>query len=249
MEPALERHQVHAERRSRRTHVARVGDRVELTVSDTGIGIPHDALPFVFERFWQGPGLRAERRRGLGLGLAIVRHVTELHGGSACVFSEGEGRGARFVISLPATAASGAAEVAPDEASTDFARLDGVRVLVVDDDPDANESLRVLLTSCGAEVRVAVSAAQALELLGRWAPDVLVSDIEMPGDDGYALMRRVRLSPRRALPAIALTAHARAEDRARAFEAGFQRHLAKPCNPTELVEAVALLAGGIATPS
>ncbi len=223
--------------------------RVEFRVSDDGIGIPSRALPHIFDRFWQAEGHASEQRQGLGLGLAIVRHVTELHGGIVSVHSDGEGRGTSFTVTLPrciigesAPMLPGASGSAPRVPSLPFPRLDGRRILVVDDDPDTSELLKTLLGTCGAEVRVAGSSAQAIEILDRWIPDVLVSDIGLPGEDGYALMRRVRSRLPAGggnVPAVALTAHAREEDRLLALEAGFQRHVPKPPDPTQLVSVVA----------
>jgi len=223
--------------------------RVEFRVSDDGIGIPSRALPHVFDRFWQAEGHASEQRQGLGLGLAIVRHVTELHGGIVAVHSDGEGRGASFTVTLPRCIIGeppqmlpGAPGNAPRAPSVPFPRLDGGRILVVDDDPDTSELLKTLLGTCGAEVRVAGSSAQAIEILDRWIPDVLVSDIGLPGEDGYALIRRVRSRLPAGggnVPAVALTAHAREEDRLLALEAGFQRHVPKPPDPTQLVSVVA----------
>ena len=223
--------------------------RVEFRVSDDGIGIPSRALPHIFDRFWQAEGHASEQRQGLGLGLAIVRHVTELHGGIVSVHSDGEGRGTSFTVTLPrciigesAPMLPGASGSAPRVPSLPFPRLDGRRILVVDDDPDTSELLKTLLGTCGAEVRVAGSSAQAIDILDRWIPDVLVSDIGLPGEDGYALMRRVRSRLPAGggnVPAVALTAHAREEDRLLALEAGFQRHVPKPPDPTQLVSVVA----------
>ena len=223
--------------------------RVEFRVSDDGIGIPSRALPHIFDRFWQAEGHASEQRQGLGLGLAIVRHVTELHGGIVSVHSDGEGRGTSFTVTLPRCIIGestpmlpGASGSAPRVPSLPFPRLDGRRILVVDDDPDTSELLKTLLGTCGAEVRVAGSSAQAIEILDRWIPDVLVSDIGLPGEDGYALMRRVRSRLPAGggnVPAVALTAHAREEDRLLALAAGFQRHVPKPPDPTQLVSVVA----------
>ena len=223
--------------------------RVEFRVSDDGIGIPSRALPHIFDRFWQAEGHASEQRQGLGLGLAIVRHVTELHGGIVSVYSDGEGRGTSFTVTLPRCIIGESAPMLPGISgsvsrvpSLPFPRLDGRRILVVDDDPDTSELLKTLLGTCGAEVRVAGSSAQAIEILDRWIPDVLVSDIGLPGEDGYALMRRVRSRLPGGggnVPAVALTAHAREEDRLLALEAGFQRHVPKPPDPTQLVSVVA----------
>jgi signal transduction histidine kinase len=221
---------------------------VEFTVSDDGIGISPAALPHIFERFWQGDGTACDHRQGLGLGLAIVRHVTELHGGTVSVESDGDGRGTTFTVTLPRCSLGEPAQMLPSgpsaarrPAPVQFPRLDGRRILVVDDDPDTSELLKTLLGTCGAEVRVAGSSAQALEIIDRWIPDVLVSDIGLPGEDGYAFIKRVRARlPAEGgnVPAVALTAHAREEDRRLALEAGYQRHVTKPPDPSELVSVV-----------
>jgi signal transduction histidine kinase/CheY-like chemotaxis protein len=234
-------------------HLARVNSHVELTVRDTGCGIEAALLPHVFDRFRQGAPKSGAGERGLGLGLAIVRHIVELHGGTVSAHSPGPGRGAVFQVCLPLLASAdrpadpGRRHPVRQDGlpSPSLARLDGVRVLVVDDEPDANEAVQALLDACGAEVRVAGSLAQALETLARWRPDVVVSDIEMPGGDGYELIARVRALDAgrgRVLPAIALTAYARVEDRVRALTAGYQHHVAKPVEPTELVAVVRSLA-------
>ena len=231
--------------------LARRGAHVELSVADTGRGIAAELLPHVFERFWQADATSTRRHGGLGLGLAIVRHLVELHGGSVAVESAGEGRGTTFRVTLPrlaARAGDAAAERAEPEGGGDavaYPRLEGLRVLVVDDEPDTAEMLRTLLAECGAEVRMALSAAEALRIVDGWTPSVLLSDIAMPDQDGYALIERIRaLDPARGgrVPAIALTAYARNEDRVKATAAGFQVHLPKPVEPAELLAAVARLA-------
>lgn len=228
----------------------RVNSHVELSVSDTGEGIPSEALAHVFDRFWQSKHGTARQHGGLGLGLAIVRHLVEAHGGEVAVHSDGPGRGALFRVKLPVmvtlehTKDPSRRHPVASDARTDgnLARLDGVKVLVVDDEPDVNETLNVLLASAGAEVRVAASTRQALDILDRWHPDALVSDIGMPEEDGYVLIRRVRERPSERsgdVPAVALTAYARIEDRVKALTAGFQLHVTKPVDPVELVAVVA----------
>ena len=237
----------------------RVDSHLELTVSDTGQGIAPELLPRVFERFWQADAGTTRTAGGLGLGLAIVRHLVELHGGSVSAHSDGVGQGASFTVRLPLMVMRDAAR-APERrhptavdrpATPDVPRLDGVCVLVVDDEPDSNEMVAVLLASHGAEVRVAASAAQALAILERWRPHVLVSDIGMPEVDGFELIRRVRErdDARAHVPAIALTAYARVEDRVRSLTAGFQMHVTKPVDPFELVAVVASVARAPAPPA
>jgi CheY-like chemotaxis protein len=190
----------------------------------------------------------AARRTGLGLGLAIVRHLVEAHGGSVQAASEGVGKGATFTVELPVMVGRA---VRPADSPSDYARgfetslsLAGMRVLVVDDDLDARELLQVTLQQYGAQVRIAASADEAIEYLAVESPDVLVSDIEMPDVNGYELIRRLRQSERpelRRLPAVALTAYARTEDRLKALIAGFQTHVPKPVEPAELVTVIASL--------
>lgn len=228
----------------------RVESEVELVVSDTGKGISAEILPHVFDRFEHvGEGTGSERR-GLGLGLAIVRHLVELHGGTVEAASEGPNRGATFRVRLPLLIGPARVDGSehPTAATTPVAGappLDGLRVLVVDDEPDSNEAVQVLLSESGAEVRVAGSAEQAIQILGAWRPDVLVSDIDMPDEDGYVLLRRVRALDARAggdVPAVALTAYGRVEDRVRALTAGFAMHVVKPAEPAELAAVVARVA-------
>jgi PAS domain S-box-containing protein len=230
----------------------RIDSHVEIIVADTGQGIHADLLPYVFDRFRQGDSTSTRLHGGLGLGLAIVRHLIELHGGTVTAESDGEDRGATFIVSLPLMALhserqdSGRAQVnaasAPPAQAPDLA---GIKVLVVDDEPDTRDMLCVMIEKLGAQVRVCASSAEALQVFHEWPPDVIVSDIEMPGADGYELMRQIRaLPPERGgkTPAVALTAYARADDRSRAFTAGYQMHVAKPADPTELAVVIANLA-------
>ncbi len=240
-----------------RVHVKleRVNSHLEITVSDSGVGISPDFLPYVFDRFRQADAATTRIYGGLGLGLSIVRQLTELHGGTVRVESEGEGKGATFIITLPFIAVKGEPDtlerVHPtsndDKLPLDCPpSLDGLRVLVVDDEQDTRDLLRAVLEKCGSEVTTAASAAEALDAIERLRPDVLISDLGMPDEDGYALIVKVRKLPAERggqTPAAALTAYARVEDRLRVLRSGFQIHLPKPVEPTELVTVVANLAG------
>lgn len=229
------------------------GPLAEIKVRDTGQGISPDFLPYVFDRFRQGDGSTTRRHGGLGLGLALVRHLTELHGGTVRAESEGEGRGATFTVELPLAAMTEVPTGSPDPDGTAGAGkhpapLDGVRLLLVDDDDDFRELLRMLLTQRGATVTAVSSAPEALEVLKRSWQDVLVSDVGMPGTDGYALMREVRALPDEQngqIPAVALTGYAADKDRGLAASAGYQLHLAKPVDPAELTAALARLTGRV----
>ncbi len=230
----------------------RVDSQAVLTVSDNGQGIKPELLPHLFERFRQGDSAGDRAHAGLGLGLAIVKHLTELHGGTVVAASAGEGCGATFRVQLPIAAAS---ETAPHYArghagscgatSAAYQTLQGIRVLAVDDDVDTCEVISRILQEAGAQVASAHSADDALAKLQEFPPQALVSDIGMPQRDGYDFIREVR--PRgytnQGLPAIALTALSRPEDRQRTLLAGFQLHLAKPIDGSELTAAVGALVG------
>jgi PAS domain S-box-containing protein len=228
------------------------GSDAQITVDDTGRGIEPEFLPYVFDRFQQADSSTTRKHGGLGLGLAIVRHIVELHGGRVRAESGGRGTGARFTITLPISAVIPAArpedEVAAGPASPPVPigpSLDGLRVLVVDDDVDAREMLRDVLASSGAAVEIAESAVAGLEAVRRFRPDILVSDIGMPGEDGYSFMRRLRelrADDGGHIPSIALTAYARPQDRTKALAAGFTTHLGKPADPMDLVAAIANIA-------
>ena len=214
---------------------------LQLSVADTGKGIGASFLPHVFERFRQEAG---GAQGGLGLGLAIVKHLVELHGGTIAAESEGEGLGAIFTIRFPVhpeEADEPEGQAAGERASPPFVRLDGVRVVVVDDNPDVRDMIASVLRDQGASVRVAESAVEAFRAVVEEKPDVLVSDIGMPDQDGYALLQRVHAVM--AVPALALTAYAGPEDKKQAELAGFEMHMAKPVAPARLVAAVARLAG------
>ncbi|BCL36636.1 ATP-binding protein [Nostoc sp. MS1] len=225
----------------------------QIQVIDTGIGINHSFLPYVFDRFRQADSSSTRSHGGLGLGLAIVRHLVELHGGTVYVDSPGEGQGATFSVQLPLLAEN---KVASIEASKQAQlptplpscpSLAGVRVLVVDDESDSRDFIATVLNQCQAEVKAVGTAREALDIIPQWQPDVLVSDIGMPQEDGYALIRQLRQQPPEQggnIPAAALTAYARAEDRTRAIQAGFQLHLPKPIEPAELATVVASLIKG-----
>jgi PAS domain S-box-containing protein len=229
--------------------LSRVNSHVELRVEDTGVGIGPEFMPHVFELFRQRDGSPSRQHGGLGLGLALVKHLVELHGGSVECASPGEGLGAVFSVKLPLMIVARAEGVHPTvETGTvpPSPSLDGLSVLVVDDDPDARHLISTLLEERGARVRQAGSSAEALIALGTERPDVLLSDIEMPDQDGYGLMRAIRaLPPDKGgrVPAAALTAYARTEDRMQALLAGFHLHLPKPVQPAELAAVVASLAG------
>ena len=236
--------------------LGRENDDVFVSVTDTGKGIEADFLPHVFERFRQADSTSSRGHGGVGLGLAIARQLVELHGGTLDVESDGEGLGATFTMRLPkmsgprrASAPLPVTERQPFQAAiTDFERfpLDGLCIAVVDDEPDAREMLVQVLSRCNADVRTAESAAEGLELIRDWRPDLLISDIGMPGEDGVEFIRAVRvLSESRggATPAIALTAYARTEDRVRILAAGYQMHVAKPVDPYELIAVVSSVVG------
>ena len=222
----------------------------EIVVRDTGQGISADFLPHIFERFRQA-GTGARRHGGLGLGLSIVRHIVEMHGGTVMATSAGEGQGSVFTLRLPVVEVGEDGQRMPalsrEEGGLEEApRLDGVRVLVVEDEADARHLLAAVLQKRGARVFMAASGAEALEMLERDRPDVLLSDIALQDQDGYDLIRKVRsLSAERGgrIPAAALTGYGRLEDRMRALSAGFQLHAAKPVEPAELIAVVASLAG------
>jgi len=231
------------------------GSQIEISVSDTGQGIAPEDLPQLFERFRQLDTGSTRRHGGIGIGLALVRHLVELHGGTVAATSRGVGQGSTFSVTLPVSIAPQTvppapaghpAEPGPDAEKLKPASLRDLRVLVVDDDLDGRELAALLLVNAGADVRTAGSAADAMTALEEWWPDVLVTDLEMPHEDGYSLLKRARhfaMLHGRRLAALALTAYGRSEDRVRTLAGGFNLHLAKPADPAELVLAVANLAG------
>jgi len=214
-----------------------------VTVRDTGVGITPDFLPRVFDRFRQEDSGSTRRFSGLGLGLTIVRHIVEMHGGTVSARSDGHGRGAAFTVRLPLAAAQVAPDLTAERAAVhhEVARLDQLRVLAVDDEPDARGFVSEALRRAGADVRIAGSVAEALEILSEFQADVLIADVEMPGEDGLALLRRVREAGHK-MPAIAVTAHSSVEDRLRVLAAGFRQHVPKPVEVRELQLVVASVA-------
>jgi signal transduction histidine kinase len=228
--------------------LARRNGEVEISISDSGQGIKPEFLPLVFDRFRQEDGSISRRHGGLGLGLAIVRHLVELHAGSVDAQSAGEGKGAKFLVRLPGREANLLPRVIepPANGIVSAAMLMGVRLLVVDDDPGARELISGMLEGFGAQVSVAESGQAALSLLFAQRPDVLIADLGMPGMDGYALIEQVRaLDPDFGglTPAVAVTAYASPQDRLRALQAGYQNHVAKPVEAEELAIVIASLAG------
>lgn len=226
---------------------ARALGHVELRVTDTGEGISPEFLPLMFQRFSQADASTTRKHGGLGLGLSIVKSLVEMHGGMVEAASPGQGQGATFVVRLPAGAAPPEAREAGIRANGGprgmaGRNLRGVKVLVVDDEADARDVVRRFLLACEAVPALAGSAAEACEVMARFKPDVILSDIGMPGQDGYAFMRAVRESGI-TTPAVAVTAFARSEDRVKSLQAGFQTHLPKPVEPEELLAVIAGLAG------
>jgi len=234
----------------------RIDSHVEIVVSDSGVGISKEFLPYVFDRFRQADASTTRIHGGLGLGLSIVHQLVDLHGGVVSVQSEGEEKGATFTISLPFVGVvsnqtdADAGQRAEDEiiSTEGLPSLEGLKVLVVDDEPDTRELIREVLQECGSEVITSHSVAEALEALEAHQPDILISDLGMPDEDGYSLISKIRALPAEQggqIPAAALTAYARAEDRLRVLRSGFQFHLPKPVDSAELVTVVASLAGRV----
>jgi PAS domain S-box-containing protein len=234
-------------------HLQRTNSHVEIVVSDTGQGISEEQLTHLFKRFHQADSTSTRSHAGLGLGLALVRHLVELHGGTVTAQSPGKGQGATFIVELPVAIAHHEKETdarvhstargAPLSAAGPSLR--GLRVLVVDDDRDSLDLVHTILVSLGAEARECVSALEGLEAVEEWRPHVLISDIEMPGEDGYTFIRKVRaldFTKGGKTPALALTAYGRVEDRLRTLSAGYNMHVAKPVDPAELAVVVVSLA-------
>ncbi len=236
-----------------RVSLHQLATEVQITVADTGRGISPEFLPFAFDRFRQADSTTTRQHGGLGLGLAIARHIVEIHGGSITAASQGDGQGATFTVSLPLldsvtkTRGSSNSGIADSQAITeDRTSLSGLHVLLVDDDEDTLELMSAALTTRNAKVTAVSSAGEALEALKVCRPDVLISDIAMPGADGYELIQKIRaldLAANGNIPAVAISAYAKEEDRARAFSSGFQGYLAKPVELAELIQAVAQAAG------
>jgi CheY-like chemotaxis protein len=232
----------------------RVATQIKISIADNGPGISSDVLPHIFNRFEQGDSSTTRRHGGLGLGLAIAKQLVELHSGTIEVESEGKGRGARFIITLPVSAPNRGNNQENSQTMSDYsnsqfrgksAALQGLKVLIVEDDADARAVMRRIVLDMGADALPVKGVDQALAAIDEFKPDILVSDLGMPDQDGYDLIRQVRDRgfSHQDLPAIALTAFARSEDRRRALLAGFQMHVAKPVDPHEIVAAIAALAG------
>ena len=228
--------------------VKRTRGQVEIRIADTGIGIPADVLPYVFDRFRQADSTTTRNYGGLGLGLAIVRQLVELHGGTVEATSAGPDMGSELIVRLPTARRPAAGPSAERDArdrtlDQELPKLSGVRLLIVDDDPDGREMVAELLQGLGAVVTCSASGEEALSIVGKVKPDVVVADIAMPGIDGYSLMNRLRgMLGDRKPPAIALSAYARAEDQARALAAGFDAHVSKPVDAFLLVRTIRELA-------
>jgi CheY-like chemotaxis protein len=231
-----------------------VESSARLTVSDTGEGISTEFLPYVFDRFRQAEASISRKQGGLGLGLAVVRHLVELHGGTVSAESEGVGYGSVFTVDLPlaeerrdpARAEERRREVERRRVRSGIVRLDGLHVLLVEDDDDSRKLLATMLKRYGARVTAAKSAKEALGVFDGELPDVMISDIGMPEQDGYELIRKVRaLPPERGglIPAIALTGYASKKDRERALAAGYHQHIAKPIEQADMIAAIAALVG------
>jgi CheY-like chemotaxis protein len=243
--------------------LARAGNKIEIAVSDTGVGIDPEFMPHVFERFRQANGALTRGHGGLGIGLAMARHIVEMHGGDISASSPGKGQGATFKIELPLASMASASRTPGAErrpavsdwphekgrkATEERQRLDGLRILLVESNRNIVERLRGIFNERGAEVITATSTSEAMSALEQRRPDALISDIAAPNQDGYELIREVRERETEhggGIPAIAITASASAEDRVRALASGFQMHIARPIDPEEMIAVVASLVGRI----
>lgn len=231
-----------------------IGEQVKITVQDNGQGINSNFLPHVFDRFRQEDASTQRKQSGLGLGLSIVRQLVEMHGGTVCADSLGTGEGARFVIHLPVQSGDRRNQISPihetalPEGKVFKWSLSGTRVLIVDDEKDSRDLIKHIVMHEGVEVRTASNAATAYDVIDKWLPDVIISDIGMPDVDGYDFIRQLRIRMAQQnieIPAVALTAFSRSEDRLRAIAAGFQMHVTKPVEPLELLTVLASLTGKI----
>jgi CheY-like chemotaxis protein len=237
-----------------RVRLERVEDYAEVTVTDNGQGINPQFLPFIFDRFRQADGSTTRKHGGLGLGLAIARHLVEMHGGTIKAESDGMNHGATFSVRLPLRTANRLTDVEVETSPalgkssqstlSGLPALEGLRILIVDDELDTRDLIATVLLRCGAEVKGCETAAEAFEQFQEWPPDLLISDIGLPGEDGFSLIKKVRETDAEGeqVPAIALTAYASPDDRARVLDAGFQMHIAKPVDPEQLVAMAADLA-------
>jgi CheY-like chemotaxis protein len=233
-----------------RVQLRRVNSAVELQISDNGAGIDPEFLQHIFQRFSQADASITRNRTGLGVGLAIVKSLVELHGGTVSVSSAGKEQGSTFTVSLPVYGGrtirnlpSAGTPVLHRSFLNGATDLTGLKILVVDDEPDTCNLLRYIFVECGAIVETALSAESALETIDRWRPDIMISDISMPNMDGFELIRILRRERKNPIPAVALTAMARVEDRLKALSAGFQLHVPKPVEPSELIAVASTLVG------
>ena len=224
-----------------RVSVSQEGERAVIRVTDNGEGIDHEFLPHIFEPFRQGASKTT--RSGLGLGLAIVRRLVDLHGGSIAAESGGPGQGALFTVSIP-LAHGAVADVARPESKLE-PQFDHLHVLVAEDDADSAAAVTAILRLHGCETQTAGTASECLRISGEWPPDLLICDVGLPDDDGYGLLKRLRRQPEGGtVPAIALTAYTRPEDKAKALAAGFRAHLSKPLDPEKLLKEISAAIDG-----